>query len=255
MLFEDRERAESFGAIAERYDRARPSYPPGLIDFLVAGGCPRVLDVGCGTGIAAVLFAARGCAVVGVEVDERMAELARAKGLDVEIARFEEWDPAGRSFDLVTAAQSWHWVSPRAGAAKAAAVLRPGGRLALFWNVGHPPPQVRARLTAIYERLEPGIARNSVVLGLAASRAVTDRHASSIVESPDFGPGASDVFPWSITYDTASWIERLSTSSEYNVLATERRERLFAAVGEAIDQLGGSFEMRYDAVLVTATRR
>ena len=57
---EDRERAESFGAVAELYDRARPSYPEALIDALLAGGAERVLDVGCGTGIAGALLAARG---------------------------------------------------------------------------------------------------------------------------------------------------------------------------------------------------
>jgi hypothetical protein len=33
MLFDERSRAESFGAVAELYDRARPSYPPALVDF------------------------------------------------------------------------------------------------------------------------------------------------------------------------------------------------------------------------------
>ncbi len=51
-LFEDRSRAESFGSVADLYDRARPSYPPALIDALLADGGRTVLDVGCGTGIA-----------------------------------------------------------------------------------------------------------------------------------------------------------------------------------------------------------
>src|SRR5579859_7520187 len=120
---DDRARAESYGSVAELYDRARPSYPDALLDALVAGGAARVLDVGCGTGIAAALLAARGCAVLGVEPDARMAAVARAKGLDVEVGRFECWDARGRSFDLVTAAQSWHWIEPAGGVAKAASVL------------------------------------------------------------------------------------------------------------------------------------
>jgi len=55
------------------------------------------------------------------------------------VAKFEDWDPVGRTFDAVIAAQAWHWVDPVAGAAKAAAVLRPGGRLAVFWNAFDPP--------------------------------------------------------------------------------------------------------------------
>jgi len=52
-----REVAESFGADAERYDRARPGYPAAMVDRIVAASPgPDVLDVGCGTGIAARLF-------------------------------------------------------------------------------------------------------------------------------------------------------------------------------------------------------
>ncbi|MBO0837835.1 MAG: SAM-dependent methyltransferase, partial [Actinobacteria bacterium] len=54
-----RQVAESFGADAARYDRARPSYPSALVDGIVAGSPGRdVLDVGCGTGIAARQFQA-----------------------------------------------------------------------------------------------------------------------------------------------------------------------------------------------------
>ena len=77
--------------------------------------------------------------MLGVDPDPRMAELARQGGTATEVAKFEDWDPAGRTFDAVIAAQAWHWVDPVAGAAKAAAALRPGGRLAVFWNAFDPP--------------------------------------------------------------------------------------------------------------------
>ncbi|WP_405148967.1 hypothetical protein [Sphaerisporangium sp. NBC_01403] len=43
---------------------------------------------------------------VGVEVDARMAEWARQRGLEVEVAAFEAWDPAGRLFDAVVSGQT-----------------------------------------------------------------------------------------------------------------------------------------------------
>ncbi|MER6980061.1 class I SAM-dependent methyltransferase, partial [Streptomyces carpinensis] len=138
-----RRMAESFGVDAQRYDQARPGYPDALVARIVAGSPgPDVLDVGCGTGIAARQFQAAGCAVFGVEPDARMADFARALGLRVEVATFEAWQPAGRTFDAVVAAQSWHWVDPVAGAVKAARVLRPGGRLAIFGHVYEPPVEV-----------------------------------------------------------------------------------------------------------------
>src|SRR5688500_13082490 len=127
---ENRDVAESFGAEAERYDRARPGYPTEIIDKIVREAPGRhVLEVGIGTGIAARQLRQAGCTVLGVEPDERMAALARETGIQVETARFEDWEPRGRAFDAVVAAQSWHWVDPLAGAVTAAEVLRPGSRL------------------------------------------------------------------------------------------------------------------------------
>jgi SAM-dependent methyltransferase len=70
---------------------------------------PGVLDVGCGTGIAARQFQAAGCRVLGVDPDPRMADLARQSGFGVEVTTFEAWDPVGRAFDAVIARRAWHW--------------------------------------------------------------------------------------------------------------------------------------------------
>jgi ubiquinone/menaquinone biosynthesis C-methylase UbiE len=86
-----RDAAESFGADAERYDRTRPRYPDDLVARIVAASPgPDVLDVGIGTGIAARQFRAAGCRVVGVDVDERMAEFARRDGFEVEVCTAQE---------------------------------------------------------------------------------------------------------------------------------------------------------------------
>jgi SAM-dependent methyltransferase len=81
---------------------------------------------------------AAGCKVLGVEPDARMAEFAQRGGVDVEVSTFEAWEAAGREFDAVVSGESWLWVDPVAGAAKAAEVLGPGGRLAVFWITGRP---------------------------------------------------------------------------------------------------------------------
>src|SRR5262245_51607749 len=134
-----RSMAESFGVDPERYDRARPRYPDALIERIAR---PEVLDVGCGTGIEARQLQAAGCTVLGVDPDARMAAFARRTGVEVEVATFETWDPAGRTFDAVVAGQAWHWVDPMAGPSKAARVLRPGGRLTVFGHVFNAPAPV-----------------------------------------------------------------------------------------------------------------
>ena len=85
--------AESFGSDAARYDRSRPSYPQALVNRIIAASPGRaVLDAGCGTGIAARQFQAAGARVLGVDPDERMADLARQTGVEAEVAAFEAWD-------------------------------------------------------------------------------------------------------------------------------------------------------------------
>jgi SAM-dependent methyltransferase len=252
MLFEDRSRAESFGNVAQLYDRVRPTYPPELVDSLLSDGPRQVLDVGCGTGIAGALFAARGCVVTGVEVDARMAAIARTKGLEVEVASFEDWDDRGRRFELLISGQAWHWIEPRAGVAKAAAVLSDGGRVACFWNLGDPPAKLRERLDPVYDRLGPQDASLTVMLGNSTHRG--EDAASAFDASGLFGPAETRRFDWSRKYTTDEWLALIATHSDHLALGEQRLKALQAAVGAEIDAIGGSFEYPYLTTLVTATR-
>lgn len=253
MLFEDRSRAESFGAVAELYDRVRPSYPRALVDALLADDPRRVLDIGCGTGIAASLLNERGCDVLGVEIDERMAQVARGRGIDVEVAPFEQWGTAGRRFDLAVCGQAWHWIDPVAGAQRAAAVLEPSGRLGLFWNFGAPPAELAELFGPIYARLAPGVEGYSVLLGGQDARA--DTAVAGIAASRSFAEAEVSTFAWSRTHDTAEWLALLQTHSDHQTLPAAQRELLLRAIGEAVESVGGSFEMPYEAILVSAGRR
>lgn len=237
----NRRRAESFGGVAQQYDVARPSYPTALIDDLVVLQPVEVLDVGCGTGKAATLLSARGLHVLGVEVDKRMAEVARGHGLDVEVGTFEAWEPAGRSFDLITCAQAWHWIDGAVGAPKAAALLRPGGMLALFWNFARFDVSTQRALDAAYAAFAPDLSRHSVVRG--GGPATVPSHLTDLAAAGFAVEHRS--YDWTHAYPRDEWLALLRTHSDHSTLAADRLDRLTAAIGAAIDRLGGALVARY----------
>jgi len=249
--------AESFGVDAQRYDRARPDYPDALVARIVAGSPGSdVLDVGCGTGIAARQFQAAGCAVLGVEPDVRMADVSRARGLRVEVADFEAWQPADRRFDAVVAAQSWHWVDPVAGAVKAAHVLRPRGRLAIFGHVYEPPTEVAEPFAAAYRRAAP----DSPFNGQPARRpldlyqAMYAKVGDTIRATELFGDPEQWRFDWERSYTREQWLDLLPTTGGLTQLRPDQLAGILDAVGDAIDSLGGRFTMTYTTLATTAVR-
>lgn len=248
--------AESFGTDAERYDRARPSYPDPLVRRIVAASPgPDVLDVGIGTGIAARQFRAAGCRVLGVDPDERMAAVARRSGLEAEVARFEAWDPAGRIFDAVIAAQTWHWVDPVAGAVKAAQVLRPGGRLAVFWNSFALPDDLASAFAAVHRRVMPDSpVPYRASPGLDAYRALCAKAADGIRQAGAFGDPAEWHADWHRSYTRDEWLDQVPTSGLTTRLPGATLTQLLAGIGAAIDGAGGSFVAQYRTVAVTAAR-
>src|SRR5580658_6312532 len=107
--------ARGFGAQADAYDRARPSYPPEAIDWLVEGmgikPGQRVVDLAAGTGKLTVLLAGTGAELMAVEPVGSMRDRLRQLLPDVPLlAGVAEALPfADDSLDAVLVAQAFHW--------------------------------------------------------------------------------------------------------------------------------------------------
>ena len=250
-----RQVAEGFGANAGRYDRSRPSYPQALVDrILTASPGPRVLDVGCGTGIAARLFQAAGAEVLGVDPDQRMADQARQRGLEVEVARIEDWDPAGRSFDATVAGQAWHWVDPEAGARQLARALTPGGRLAVFWNSFRPPPSLGEAMAAVSRQATPGTPVQGALPGPDGYARLAGRAADGMRAAGGFAEPEEWRFDWERDYTRDEWLDAVPTFGGNNRLPADVLAQIQAGLGAAIDAVGGRFTMGYTTVVSTAVR-
>lgn len=256
-LHRHRQVAESFGEDPARYDRARPSYPADLVERIVAASPGRdVLDVGIGTGIVARLLQAAGCTVLGVEVDERMAEFARRGGTEVEVSAIEAWDPAGRTFDAVVAGQSWHWVDPVAGAVKAAEALRSGGLFVAFWNVHQPSPAAAAAFAEVYQRLAPELPTSRPGFDAVRAYAGFCDKVGQGLRATDGAFGEPEIwqFEWDQTYTRDEWLDVVPTHGGHSLIPEAQRNALLAALGDAIDELGGSLAVHYTTIAVAATR-
>lgn len=244
-MHRDRARAESFGSVAADYDRYRPSYPGELVDDLVALRPERVLDVACGTGKLAVLLTSRGIPVLGVEVDPQMAQVARCHGVAVEDGAFETWDDRGRSFDLITCGQGWHWIDPDVGNEKAARLLTPGGTLALMWNHDELDEDVRAAIERVYREHGPEL--------FDVNRAHDDDPFVERLEATGkFADVTRREYRWSAEVSADEWIGRTATFSDHIRLPAEHRDALFAAVRTVIDERGGSVRTHYRTYTIFA---
>jgi trans-aconitate methyltransferase len=250
-----------FGEVADQYDRARPGYPPSLVDQIVGyaalvAGDP-ALEVGCGTGKATVSIAQRGVHVQAVEPDPAMAEVAsrncRDLAVTVDVASFEDWRVTTGAYRLVYAAQSWHWVKPEVRLAKAHAALGPGGALAVFWNrPDWPDTPLRHAIDAVYEAAAPGLAartpgRSPQDLGRRAAREQLDG-------SPLFTDRADGGHEWDETYTTEEYIELLGTQSDHRLLDPDARARLYEGIARAVDDAGGVMPVSYSADVLLGRR-
>ncbi|AYF74526.1 class I SAM-dependent methyltransferase [Nocardia yunnanensis] len=248
--------AESFGVDAARYDRTRQPYPAALIERIVASAPGAdVLDVGCGTGIAARQLRDAGCAVLGVEPDSRMADFARATGIEVEVGTFERWDPAGRSFDAVIAGTAWHWVDPVAGAAQAARVLRPGGLLAVFWHVPQMPAEAAAAFAAVYRKFLPDspIAKVADRPALELYQTMVDKAAEAVRADGGFSEPQHWRYDWTRVYTRDEWLDQIPTHGAFTQADPETLAGVLDATGSAIDALGGTLTVAYATMAVAAS--
>lgn len=193
----DRQRARGFDSWAGEYDRFRPGYPEELFtvisERLALPQRPLVVDLGAGTGRASLAMAELGWRVTAVEPGRAMLDLLRATATDAGLlvstvqaeAEATGLDPA--SADLVTAAQAFHWFEMDRALDEIARILRPGGGVALFWNVrdGERSPFIAdyAKLLAKYAAAGADTGRYEAV-GRDETAQAFQRHATAF-EPPE----------------------------------------------------------------------
>jgi SAM-dependent methyltransferase len=208
-------RAASFGAAADAYERARPSYPEAAVDWILPSGARRVLDLGAGTGKLTRHLVARGLDVIAVEPSEGMrAQLSRGlPDVPVFAGSAEAIPLDDASVDLVVCGQAWHWFDPARAVPEVARVLKPGGQLGLVWNI-------RDRRDAWMDAFS----------GLEPEHDNSEDDSENPRVGAPFGPVERFDLPWRQSTTADALIDLLASRSYVIVLPQDERAALMARV-------------------------
>ncbi len=236
-----------FADAAEVYERARPDYPEDALDWIVEAlelePGAHVVDVGAGTGKFARQLAARDLRVTGVEpiVEMRRIFERTVAGADAVEGTAESIPLGDAVADAVTAAQAFHWFDPVRALPEIHRVLRPGGGVALIWNMrdkSHPLHRAYAELIRPYrgvaypEREQPGSA-----LGL----------------SPLFGEVEERTFRHAQQFDADGLVARTESVSFIARLPEDEHADLLRRIRELAPP--GTFEFPYLTKVFTCRSR
>jgi SAM-dependent methyltransferase len=238
-----------FAASAETYERARPGYPEEAVAWLAERLELRpgrdVLDLAAGTGKLTRALVPLGARVIAVEPIDEMREHLFAAVPDVEAfdGTAESIPLPDSSVDAVTCAQAFHWFRAREALREIHRVLRPGGHLALVWNVRDLSDALQAR---IQEILVP--------------------HSKGVHSHPEFSPteliDASGLFG---TVDERSWpyeqhlsrahlVDRIASTSFIAALDPDARADALSQVLDAADGLPEPIPFPYRTDVYAADR-
>lgn len=246
--------AESFGALADQYERARPDYPRAAIERLaselrVEAGSP-LLDLGAGTGKLTRMLTPLGARVVAAEPLAAMRErFARVLPAVPMVGAVAEALPFGDgAFGGVVCAQAFHWFDGRRALAEIHRVLSPGGRLALMWNV---KDESVGWVRSLGDILRPHQAK--------VPQETTGRWRQAFSAS-GFGPPEEARFPHAQRLDAESLVERYASASYVATLPAPQRGEVLGRIrrlAQTHPELAGreEFDLPYVTELHWSGRR
>jgi len=220
------EQARSFGSVADVYDRARPTYPDAAVHWMLGEPPRRVLDLGAGTGALTRPLLTAGHVVLAIDPSISMLTHLRRRANSDRVAAVagaaEQLPLRADAVDAVTVAAAYHWFDEDLAVPELARVLRPGGVLAMTWNVrDESVPWVRRLSTVIGHQSE--LPDPSGTLGLSGR----------------FGPVEWQRFRLYQPVDRAGLIDLVRSRSYVTVLGDAERERLLGRVGTLYDEERG----------------
>jgi SAM-dependent methyltransferase len=228
--------AAGFASAADVYERARPSYPPEAVEWLVAqtelGPGRTVVDLGAGTGKLTRLLLPTQASVLAVEpIAEMRAHIAGAEVLD---GTAEAIPLPDGSADVVTVAQAFHWFDHGRALPEIHRVLRNDGSLVLVWNMRDLDDPVQR---GVEDLLRP--VRNEV------PGQVMGTWREPLVQSALFGPPIVGKFAYEQRFTTDDLCDRVASTSFVAALPALDREELFVRIRALTHAIAEPFPFPY----------
>jgi len=215
--------ARSFGSVVDAYERGRPGYPIGAVRWLTGDEPLSVLELGAGTGKLTRELVALGHDVHATDPDPGMLDVLARSYVVTRISQTtaEEIPVPDSTFDIVIAAQAYHWFDHDKALPEIARVLKRGGSLSLVWNTRD-------------ERI-PWVKRLGRVIGSQDQGAGPGDELES---SPYFGPVEHETFKHWQVIDRSSVQDLVLSRSNVCTLPAEARAAKMREVLAFYDDFG-----------------
>ena len=243
-----------FEDAAQLYDEVRPRYPAEIVEHIIAFAAltvhGRIFELGCGTGQMTLAIAQRGYAMVAIDQGERLAALAATHcapypQVRVVACAFEAWQDTAESYDLFLAAQSFHWIEPHYGLARAAELLKAGGAIAVvgtddrshesaFWQVAAP----------IYNKYNPVDSSGKPHIDTLQAL----RTSGQFVDIRDVRT------TWTRRYTGEEYLKLLWTFSDHRAMPEPHRSQFFEEIRGVISAMGGEVIRTYETRALLAKK-
>jgi SAM-dependent methyltransferase len=251
---------QTFDEVALLYNTARPRYPDALfstlIDITNIGADATLLEIGAGTGQATQPLAQKGFQITAVELGQSLAEVAKNelhnyKNVQVLNTSFEAADFFPKSFDLVYAATSFHWIDPAIKFLKTYRLLQDEGHLAII-HTNHISDEEGDKFfiasLPIYERYH-----------------FLDTPKPKLPNRAELRPGEIDehlfklihfqLFPLIITYTAKDFVKLLNTFSNHLAADKKIQQLFYHDIEDFINEnFGGKIEKHYGMSLTVAQK-
>jgi SAM-dependent methyltransferase len=239
-----------FAIAADVYEESRPTYPREAVEWfareLELGPGRTVVDLAAGTGKLTRLLTPTGATVIAVEPVDEMREALRRTTPQAKArpGTAERTGLPGSSADAVTVAQAFHWFDALAALAEIHRMLKPGGKLAVIYNVRDLDDPVQHAVDDL----------------LAPYRGETPSHRSgrwrmALNETELFKPAVGRDFPNIQTIDADDLVSRVASTSFIADLPDPERQGVLDRARDIVADQPDRFPFPYTTEIELFDRR